>query len=360
MDIKARFQSLIKSIPKDARIGILHDTDADGICSGVLAAKGLEKVLGHPELFFLHEKRRRVTISPATLHTLKTKKLTYLFTTDKPVDQDPQSIQQAEKYSTVVIFDHHQQEHDVTSDKTLLIKPPFFTSIPPSQYPTSKLVYDFFLELGDMQDYDWLAVAGLISDAAYPTWKSFVDGVHAKYGLSVPEQIFSSPLATVGKYISSAATYDEKNIDEAVAIAFHAKAYTDILSSHLKTYDDKIRVAIEQGVAHFEKNAEYYPDIHLYWYDLSSQYPISSPVSTIVSMARPHETVVVAEKRGTRLGLSLRRQDKAVNCIELVRAALVGVDNANGGGHIPAAGGQAPYHAKEKIKQQMMAYLHLR
>lgn len=357
MDIKTRFQLILKTIPKDARVGILHDTDADGICSGVLVAKGLEKILDHPGIFFLHERKKRVTISPATIRILQTKKITYLFTTDKPVDQDPQSIQQAEKYSTLVIFDHHQLEHDVTSDKTLLIKPPFFTSIIPSQYPTSKLVYDFFMDLVDMQEYDWLAVAGLISDASYPTWKSFVDHVHAKYDIPVPEQIFSSPIAVVGKYIASAATYDEKNVDEAVHIAFHAQTYKDILTSHLKTYDEKIHAAIEQWVRRFEHKTEYYPDIHLYWYDISSLYPISSPVSTIVSMPRPHETVVVAEKRGTRLGLSLRRQDKAVNCIDLVRAALVGVDNASGGGHIPAAGGQAPYTAKEKIKQQMIAWL---
>ncbi|MBI4441689.1 hypothetical protein HY639_05965 [Candidatus Woesearchaeota archaeon] len=356
MDLKQRFSEMMTSIPKDAPIAILHDTDADGICSAVLIAKALV-LLGHKHPCFLQDTEHRATFGRKTLMALKKKKVQYLFTTDKAVDQDPTTIRQAEDLCTLLIFDHHQLEHDVTSPRTLLIKPQLFSPIIPSQYPSSKLVYDFFEPLVSLRDSDWLCVAGIILDASYRTWKPFVDDVHKRYHVPIPSFIFSSPLARVGQYITTTILYNGRKVKEVLAMTCRAKGYQDVIAA-LQPYDDAVRAEITKWMNLFEQRVERYPELKLYWCEIDSPYPITSIVSTRISMQYyPHDTVVLVQKLGRKLALSLRRQDSGTNCIELVRAAIVGIPQATGGGHIPAAGGQALYKDKENIKKQLLSFL---
>src|SRR3989338_3802092 len=159
MEVKSRFYSLVMGIPLSANIAIIHDTDADGVCSAVIIAKSLKK-LGHSKIHFFHEKHKGITISDKTLGLLKKNKITYLFITDKSADQNPEIITEVEKFSTIIIFDHHQLEQDLNSENVLMIKPPMFTKISPSQYPSSKMVFDFFSEITNILETDWLAAVG--------------------------------------------------------------------------------------------------------------------------------------------------------------------------------------------------------
>ncbi len=357
MDIRKRFRDTVTAIPADASLAILHDTDADGICSAVIVAKALRK-LGH-NVLFLHDTKNRASLGKKTYGIISKKKISYLFTTDKAMDSNPAIIQQLEKLCTLIVFDHHHLENDITSDKTLLIKPQLFSKIPPSQYPTSKLVYDFFAELVDVTEWDWLSAAGVISDASYRTWRDFIDAVHRRHKVATPDPIFSSELAKVGQYITTATLYDEKMIGKIVAIVDTANEYKDILHL-LRVYVEPVREEINKWIASFTSRTEHYADAALYWYEIESRFPVSSIVSTRLSMEDSHATYIVAERRGKVLALSLRRQDGAVNCINLVKAGILGIKNATGGGHIPAAGGQAPYSKKEEIKKKMLSYLRLK
>ncbi len=351
MDIRKQFRENILAMPKDTSIAILHDTDADGICSAVILAKAL-KELGHDSIF-LHDTKNRASFGSRTLAALRRKNIKCLFTADKALDSNPAMILRAEKICQLIVFDHHHLEHDITSRRTLLIKPQLFSPINPSQYPTSKLVYDFFGELADITKCDWICAAGVISDASYRTWNSFIDDIHRRHRLAVPVPIFSSDIARAGQSINTAALYNEKTISRIVDIVYDSLGPLELQHS-LQQYVVPVRAEIDKWLSMFNEKSEWYPEQQVYWYYINPKFPIGSIISTRVSMKDPHATFIIAEKRGNILSLSLRRQDGKVDCIRLVRTLIAGIRNATGGGHIPAAGDQIPYKEKEAIKKKLL------
>ena len=95
-------------------------------------------------------------------------------------------------------------------------------------------------------------------------------------------------------------------------------------------------------ISEHKKRAKFFPELELIFYVVSPRFPLNSPLSSILSQKYyPESTLVVVHDSGESiLGVSLRRQDYKVDCPSLVKAACVGLKDASGGGHIPAAGGK--------------------
>ena len=92
------FKERVLAITADTKVAVLHDTDADGICSGVLVAKAVERLRAKPVDHVVYQAHKNVGINQDTIQFLKKKGVTLLFTVDKAVDEDPQTVKEASQH----------------------------------------------------------------------------------------------------------------------------------------------------------------------------------------------------------------------------------------------------------------------
>lgn len=338
----ALFRERVLAIKPETVVAVLHDTDSDGICSAVLVAKAIDRLRQKPIDHFVNQQHKEVGLTTGTIEYLKKKRVDVLFVTDKAIDQNPETAKQGSLFFKIIVFDHHQVEQDLSDEMILIIKSQFISHLDGATYPTSKLVYDLFNPLIDLSDLDWVCAAGVIADASYPTWKVFIDAIMKRYNIKKTKDIFESQLGLISRYIGSTILYDHRKVKEVLDILMKSNGPDELLESNLKDYekavDDEIQYWIKKHFAH----AQFFPELELIVYIVSPRFPINSPLSTILSKKYyPQQTLIVIHDSGdSNLGISLRRQDYKVHCPNLVKGAISGLLNSNGGGHIPAAGGK--------------------
>src|SRR3989338_3386777 len=207
MDVIKRIDEFVNSLDKDTKIGLIHDTDPDGICSGVLFNKAVERIRYRGVDFRIKQKHNDVGLTRETLDEIKSLKPDWVVVTDKAVDSDPVMFHEAEKYCKFLIFDHHRILADLNSEQTIFVKSQYINpKIDGSLYPTTKLVYDLLSKHVDLTDLDWIAAVGVISDMAQIQWTDFLDTVFAKYNVAKGTNYFDSSIGKVSGLISTADT----------------------------------------------------------------------------------------------------------------------------------------------------------
>ena len=75
------------------------------------------------------------------------------------------------------------------------------------------------------------------------------------------------------------------------------------------------------------------------FFEFDSKFFVKSIVASILSGTEANKTFVIIEAQNNLYKLSIRRQDKRVNCDEFLKKLLKGLEGTDGGGHVPAAGG---------------------
>ncbi|MBI5398862.1 DHH family phosphoesterase [Candidatus Woesearchaeota archaeon] len=356
-----RFDAFVKSITVNDRIALVHDTDPDGICSGVLVATSVERIRQKPVDLVISKDHGKVTLTDGNLKMLQQHKINKLFTTDLGVDGDPATLKRAEETCEIIIFDHHKLVNDVNSPRTILIKSQYLvTRIDPSQYPASKLVYDLFSRHVDLSDRDWLAAAGLIADASAKTWQTFLDVLFVKYGEKKLDNIFDTPFGMVGRIITSTIGIEEGQVSALFECVLEAKSYRDILASRFRKYEEKYSAELQRCINEHKKKAEFHRELERMWYEIKSPYKINSPVSTILSFMPEYLSttiIVLQDMHDGFYAISGRRQDGKVAMNDLLADCVNGLENANGGGHRPAAGAKVAKKDLQIFKERFMKAL---
>jgi single-stranded DNA-specific DHH superfamily exonuclease len=104
--------------------------------------------------------------------------------------------------------------------------------------------------------------------------------------------------------------------------------------------------------------AEFFEDIGLIFYIIKSKYRIKAPLNTRLSLEMPNKTILLLqESEGGKISISARRRDEKVAVNDLLENAIVGLEGASGGGHIPAAGATIRKQDLQKFKENIMSYL---
>ncbi|VVB60957.1 DHHA1 domain protein [uncultured archaeon] len=332
--ILQKFDSFALALSKKDRVAIIFHTDADGITSGVIAAKAVEQLCGKKPSLFLTPAPSEVTISRKIIAELQKKKINKVVIVDLNVDQEPESIKKVEKFAQILILDHHTIQNDVNSPKTTMLKPQFFSKISPSKFAASKLVYDMFQRHTNISDLAWLAVIGIYGDMAEDEWKDFISEVRQK------DKITPEKIQKAGGLIVYARSFDEKNGPmKAFKVFYSATSIDDVLDSGLSKYAEKI----EKELAHFiekrEQLAQFYPEKKLLIYEISPRYNIKSElVNRLSRNFYPGMTCIVIQEKGKIASISARNQTGSVSMNDLMIRATNGIPGASGGGHVQAAG----------------------
>lgn len=350
MDTSVRFREYVQSLKKKDKIAILHHTDADGICSGIIAKKSIEKIVGAKISIHFHQPEGKITIIPETIGFVKSNGITHLVVVDMAIDHDPAPVRELARHAKILIIDHHITANDINSENIVLVKAIDLSEISPERYPASKMCYDLFSEISDISDLRWLSSIGIYGDYAQSEWLGFIaetireTGITEKKLRAVEELIFYSNAI--------------KGIDglkEAFDVISDAKSIDAILESRLKNYKARVKGELDKYLRIHKSKAEFYDGLIVY--EISPKHRIKSRLINILSQEYyPSRTILLIQYDGARAYISARRQDCRISMNDMLKRSLSGIPDSEGGGHIPAAGGYLPKSHIAEFKNRVVAY----
>jgi single-stranded DNA-specific DHH superfamily exonuclease len=335
------------SAASNAKTALIHHTDADGICSGVIASKIFERFTGRKIDLRLSSDEH--TLPDSMIHILRKKRISHVVITDIAADESPGQLAKIAKFAKVLVLDHHPI-HKINVHNVTIIKPPLFSKIESSDYCASKLCYDLGKEIVYIHDIDWISSVGILGDAGYKSWRNFVDSSLRKLELKPQRDIWKSEIGQAATAISAAVSYDKQNI----ALCFKTVSEAGIpqqITKKLEPFAQKIRRAIAYELWKLSKTK---PADGIIFHKISSKYDVKGAVSTMSSFKNPHKTLVVYLEKNGIINISARRQDRKVAVNILLENATRGLQNATAGGHIPAAGASIRARDWETFKQRII------
>lgn len=354
-----RIDRFLMSFSPQEKIAIVHDYDPDGLCSAAIMDKLIERLRGKPaDLHFTPPRGSKNTIAPEVFAKLKQRKIAKVIFTDLAIHEDAAAIKKLEKQCDVLIIDHHTFFQDITSEHAVLAMPQLLADdIDSSRYPSSKLAYDLAARHAGMEDCDWLAAVGTISDMAGSVWPDFLAQVFEKHKLRPnPKDWFKSDLGTVSGMFFSAMAIDQKNVGYCFDVLMRAKKPQDVfkdkkLTALRKAFDREINIWVTAAPKRMEKDEK----LKLIWYEVKPKYHINSPIATILSLKPEYKgwVIIIVEDEQGVAGMSGRCQSWRVRMNELMKESCKGLKDAAGGGHVPAAGAHCRIKDLATFKQRV-------
>ena len=105
----------------------------------------------------------------------------------------------------------------------------------------------------------------------------------------------------------------------------------------------------------FSENSEYHSEKNVYWYEVKPKFQgVSSIVSSIISRMKPESSFVIIAPRDNFYKISARNQSQSDDMNKLMRKGVEGLENANGGGHIPASAALIQREDLAKFKENIL------
>jgi len=328
---------------------IIYDVDGDSIGSAVIVAKTLERLFGYKSQAFpiSHD---LFAVDKGIYKKIKDGKIRNVIIVDIAVDENPKYILELSKKARILIIDHHQIHKDLNKFDNILQINPFFlnSKIKPFKYCTSKLTYDICTKAAEIEDLDWLAGLGIINDYCGDRWKDFLDKIYEKYPIlkeGKEPYSFDSNFGLIDHMVTSGYYHSGlRGCKIAYEACLEADSPLDILKARtsnamlLKEFYDEVQEDMVRITTNWRKYSEIDEDKKLVFLKLNTKFSIKSPVSTILSIKNPNYTVIIYMRKGNFINISIRRNDGRVDCGKLAEQATKNLENANGGGHSPAAG----------------------
>jgi len=353
-----RFKKFITSIIPEDRVAVIHHTDPDGVCSGVIISKVIERVRGK-KIDLRHNQKGNVhVITSETYKLLKSKKINKLIITDLGTDENPEYLKKIEKFADILVIDHHKIYNNLSSKKTVFIKPQLVCDIDPARYAASKLCYDLSMLVTIVSDLDWIAAVGSIGDIAVKPWTAWLNRVFKRHRIKKQKDLFRTKLGECAILISSAESFDVKNVRLAFDILYNALSYKDVLHSKLKTFRKKIDDEIKKFQNQLKKKALFDKDV--VYYEIKPNYHTKSPLCTILGLKYPHKSVFVVDVSRNPVGVSGRRGDVTVEINKILEDACKGIPGASAGGHSVSAGATVPKKEYSRFKKRLFSILNIK
>ena len=345
-----RFKEYILALRKTDKIAILHHTDADGICAGIIAKKSIEKIVGAKISIHFHQPEGKITIIPDTIEYLNSKGITHLVVVDMAIDHDSAPVKELEKHVKILLIDHHVKANDINSGNIVMVKAIDLSKVSPDKYPASKMCYDLFSQITDIGDLRWLASVGIYGDYAQSKWQEFISETTKETGITEKKI-----KAVEGLIFYSNAIRGIDGLKEAFDIISEAKSVDNILKSRLKEYKKNVEGELKKYLRVHKSKAEFHDSLIIY--EISPKHRIKSRLINILSQEHyPNRTIVLLQLEGDRAYISARRQDCLLSMNDMLKAALSGIPESEGGGHVPAAGGYLPKSHISEFKRRVISY----
>ncbi len=350
--------NFFRSLKKTDKIAVIHHTDCDGVSSGVIVWKIIQKIIKTPDLRF-NQEGKDIELLKSTTETLRKNKITKVICSDLAADQNPEQSREISKFAEICIIDHHKVYNELNEKNIILIKPQLiYENVDGSQYCAAKFCFDIGAMLTNMEDADWIASIGILGDMNKRSWEPFIKDVFKKYNLKEEQDVFKTDLGKLTVLISSAeAVSSLKNTAESFKIIESAKNINDVLKSDLQRFQKEVQAELDFWLNNADKKSEVHKEQNLIIYEVTPKFNLTGYISTLFSTKHPNTTVLICNLNEDTVKISARRQDQKVAMNTMLETIFKELKSGKGGGHIPAAGGAVPKKDYKKFKEMVLKYL---
>lgn len=334
------FLDFINRLNDKDKIALVSHTDLDGLA----AAKVVNKVVNADLVFFLNYEE----LAEPLVQKLKENKVTKVIFTDLYIG-DKEFLQSLEEFAEVLILDHHLTKQDWNSERTTFIKGE-------DGYCAGYLCYYLFSKVQSIEQLDWLVACSCISDYCHIKTADWLTGVFLKYQDMFEQQGTyvrkNGPIWDLQESLSLAIIYFKDQV-RGLNTVFDKIGidYADI--GDLTAYASKVKGEVERLVQSFEREKEVFPKGFLFVFE--PRFPCGSMISTIVS-GNYLTKIIITVRPDPHLDIyhiSVRRQDKQEDMAAFLKNLVSGLEGADGGGHVPAAGGHFQKKDLVEIKRRL-------
>jgi single-stranded DNA-specific DHH superfamily exonuclease len=328
----------LKALKPTDGVVIIFNNDDDGMCSCAIVKKYLLSIGVDPYII-----SQPMPPDKNLLRRVQTGAPNRIILLDMAIDEMPQLVGKMKSFADVLIVDHHVIRNNLNSASVVHYNPRLKS--PKIYQSTTYLAYKMVSKIMDISDMLWVAATGAVADYDL-RWSEDV----MKEAQKVWDMKTFQRLAAM---LDSARLTHSKSCEQIVDVVLNSKSPEQILQSKdfLQSYNDiesEINAVVSDAFANAEKSGE------IVFYNIKAKYNIKSVISTKLSEKWPDKLVIIWEKTGNRISMSVRNQNKNIDANKVIRAAVKGIKGASGGGHEAAAGGTMPAESWEEFKRNLM------
>ena len=325
-------REFLEKINSEDKVAVIHHDDGDGFCSGIIFYDWCKKQGAEVEEF-------TYVISKTKLREFDLSEFNKFIVTDLASNFMSEELA---NYDDKEIFylDHHPKESGFSDNVKYLIT----TNL--GYVPASRTAY----ELTDIRPL--LGLTGTINDAGdlHEENIDFINDKLEEFNISLEE--FKDK---VSNKVSNTINYFSGEWEKVFGILSEINCVDDL--KKLEEYSHEIESEIRRCVEEYDAKKEKIGDVNFYCFD--SKFHVRGAVSYIISDKYPDEKFIFASPRENenRISISGRCQSGEVDMAEFLKAGIVGLENANAGGHRRASGAGIDKEDLEKFKENVRKFV---
>jgi len=318
------------------------DNDQDGLCSFLLLQRYLGRGKGIPIKSFPE-------LAPEYFRRIKELEADYVFILDKPVVSREFFEMIHQVNIPIVWIDHHLVDKTKIPEFVNYYNPVFNKK--KSEEPVTALCY----QITEKKEDIWIAVVGCISDRFFPDFYSEFEKKYPDLTIKSkkPFDIFyKSQLGKIVKLFGAGLKDRTTNVINTLRFLMKVKTPYEVLEETGKNYimhsrfgqiDSHHQKLLKKAVSMEKKEKK------LLFFQYGGDLSISGELSNELNYLFPSKIVVVVFARGLKANISMRGKD--VN--GFLSEAIKGFENATGGGHKNAVGGQIQFKDVEEFEERL-------
>lgn len=348
----------IEEIGENEKVKILHHWDMDGVASAAIISKILREERGIEADDVSIPLERAYHLSDEEKDNLR--EFDKLIVLDFNLKAD--ELEELNEFIDVLVVDHH--DFDRKPEVSFVNPREFEEDI---YVPCSKICLDIASEFGIEDDVRWIAGMGVIQDFGVDSCPELFDALNEDYEKYLPEELSQKELAKnceYGRYASVLNIKPYRDSRHFSDLAYQALMKSDdlmeleALEEYRKVYEVYLEMQDEftEMVENYEEEREIDRDKMVIFFEIDSEFNITSSISTNMSTKTP-EWIHFVIQRDDEVNISARCQSGRVNLGELMEASLpekAVEEGAEAGGHRKAAGASMPEEYYEEFKQNFL------
>ena len=348
----------LQQIDEDDRVVIIHHWDMDGISSSAIISKILEQERGRPA--------DDVTIPAERSYHLTEKDHELIEDAQKLIVLDfnlkADELEELEDRFDldVLVVDHHSFDRE---PEVPFVNPRSTDS--EAYIPCSKICMDIATEFGLEDEVRWIAGLGVIQDFGVDTCPELFEELEENYDMYLPEELSQQQLAKnceYGRYSSVLNIKPYRDSKHYSQLAYQAlmksndlkeleaqEEYRQVYEVYLEMQDE-----FNDAVEDYEEDREIDRDKMIIFFEIDSDFHITSSISTNMSTKTPEWVHLVIQRDEDEINISARCQSGRVNLGKLMEEALpegAVEEGGEAGGHRKAAGASMKPKYLEKFKE---------
>jgi single-stranded DNA-specific DHH superfamily exonuclease len=342
------------------KVVIVHHEDSDGCCSGAILALLIKKLCGYIPKTFATEPNSGLTAN--VIKKVLKEKPDFIILTDIP-HVPIKLLKELNKKGKILIIDHHPYEKYANA---IYCNPIIYKSI---YLPASYLAYRIYKHLTGLNDVCWMAGAGVIGDFGAKNCVDLLMEIKNRYYELIDEVdldnkiLFeNSLLGDLAKIVESARIVKGRKGAEFVSKILTKNNFKEILDGSTKEtkvllgWNDSANKEFKRLVNNYNKNKKIIKK-NVCFYEINSKYNIRSSVGAHLMKFLNKEILVIGQKNGRFLDLSLRKGKKIeVDLGHLIKELIKNIPESDGGGHTEAAAARIPAKFFDRFVRNLSSF----